>query len=301
MLIDSFIEYIRAEKRFSENTALNYRRDLRRFFSDMNIPETKFDPSLITADDIRKWIVKLSESGLGAASVNRMTSSLRSFYRWLRKTEKVKNDPFVRINTLRKPKRLPGYVAEAKMVEIVEDIELTSKHNPDSLQNALIITLFYSTGIRLAELLDIRLGDFSDGFRDLRIRGKGDKERIVPLVEYARAKISEYVERINSENAWNSPDNYLFLNSDGRPLSRSYVYRVVRDELTRMGVQGKRSPHILRHTFATHLLNGGADIREIQEILGHSSLMATQVYTHNSISQLKDAYRGAHPRGGRKK
>ena len=300
MVIDRFLTYIRAEKRYSENTALNYERDIRRFFADTGIDEPDFDPQLVTADDIRSWITSLSENGLGPASVNRMTSSLRSFFKWLRKTGAVAKDPFLRIGSQRMPSRLPGYITEAKMDEVVLDVERGAAEDFVSQRNALIIVLFYSTGMRLAELLDIRLNDFSDNFRELRIRGKGNKERVVPLIEYAAAKVSEYTGRIKAENICESPDNFLFLSSKGKQVSRSEVYRAVRVELTRMGVQGKKSPHVLRHTFATHMLNDGADIREIQEMLGHASLSATQVYTHNSISQLKEIYRGAHPRGRKK-
>ncbi len=301
MVIDRFLTYIRAEKRYSEHTALNYGRDIRRFFADTGIDEADFDPRMVTSDDIRAWIVLLTEGGLSAASVNRMTSSLRSFFKWLRKTEAVEHDPFLRIGSQRTPARLPGYITEAKMGEVVLDVERQAEDDSfEAMRNALVIVLFYSTGMRLAELLDIRFDDFSDNFHTLRIRGKGNKERVVPLIEYAAGKVSEYVERIKSEKICESADNFLFLNSRGKPVSRTGIYRVVRGELSRMGVQGKRSPHVLRHTFATHMLNDGADIREIQEMLGHSSLAATQVYTHNSISQLKEAYRGAHPRGRKK-
>ena len=300
MVIDRFLTYIRAEKRYSENTALSYERDIRRFFADTGIDEQAFDAALITTDDIRRWIVSLSEGGLSPASVNRMTSSLRSFFRWLRKTGAVTKDPFLRVGYQREPARLPGYITEAKMDEVVMDVEQSAGDSFEARRNALIIVLFYSTGMRLAELLDIRLNDFSDNFRELRIRGKGNKERVVPLIEYTRGKVSEYVDGIRAENICGSPDNFLFLSSRGKPVSRSEVYRIVREELARAGVQGKRSPHVLRHTFATHMLNDGADMREIQEMLGHSSLSATQVYTHNSISQLKEAYRGAHPRGRKK-
>lgn len=301
MVVDNFLTYIRAEKRYSEHTAQNYGRDIRRFFADTGISEAEFDPWLVASDDIRKWIVSLSEGRLGPASVNRMTSSLRSFFKWLRKTGAIEHDPFLRIGRQRTPARLPGYITEARMDEVVRDVEQMEGEDFAHQRNALIIVLFYATGIRLAELLDMRLNDFSDDFREVRIRGKGNKERVVPLVEYAAGKVSAYIERIKCENICKSKDNFIFLSSRGKPVSRSGIYRAVRGELTRMGIQGKRSPHVLRHTFATHMLNDGADIREIQEILGHSSLSATQVYTHNSISQLKEAYRGAHPRGGKKK
>ena len=301
MIIDRFLKYIRAEKRYAENTAQSYERDIRRFFADTGIDEETFDPVLVRPEDIRSWIISLTEAGLSATSVNRMTSSLRSFFKWLRKTGAVTKDPFLRIGFQRTPSKLPGYITGAKMDEVVADVELGEMDDTlESQRNALIILLFYSTGMRLAELLDVRLDDFSDNFRELRIRGKGNKERVVPLIDYTSGKVSAYVDRIRNENICSSPNNFLFLSSRGKPVSRTDVYRIVREELTRMGVQGKRSPHILRHTFATHMLNDGADIREIQEMLGHSSLSATQVYTHNSISQLKEIYRGAHPRGRKK-
>lgn len=298
MIVEKFIAYIRAEKRYSENTAAAYERDIRRFLTDTGIDPEQF--ALITPDDIRKWIVSLSEGGLSPTSVNRMTSSLRSLFRWLRKTGAVTGDPFLRIGFQRTPSRLPGYISETKMEQVVSAAGGEVADDFESQRNALIILLFYSTGMRLAELLDIKMNDFSSGFRELKVRGKGNKERIVPLIDYARARILEYAERIKAENICTDNENSLFLNRKGHAISRSEVYRIVRDELARAGVQGKRSPHVLRHTFATHMLNDGADMREIQQMLGHTSLSATQVYTHNSITKLKEAYKGAHPRGGKK-
>lgn len=297
MIVERFIAYIRSEKRYSENTVAAYERDFRRFLADTGIDPEEFDPALITSDDIRKWIVSLSESGLSATSVNRMTSSLRSLFHWLRKTGAIKGDPFLRIGFQRTPTRLPAYIPEAKMEEVVSEAGGCSADDFESQRNALIILLFYTTGMRLAELLDIKLTDFSYGFRELKVCGKGNKERIIPLIDYTRRRISEYVSKIKAENICTSGENSLFLNKKGKAISRTEVYRIVRSELTRLGVQGKRSPHVLRHTFATHMLNDGADIREIQQVLGHSSLSATQVYTHNSITKLKEAYKDAHPRG----
>lgn len=296
IMVEKFIAYIRAEKRYSENTAAAYERDIRRFLADTGIDPEQFDPAQITSDDIRDWIVSLSESGLSATSVNRMTSSLRALFGWLRKTGAVTGDPFLRIGFQRTPSRLPAFVPEAKMEQVVDAAGEETAGDFESQRNALIILLFYSTGIRLAELLNIRLNDFSSGFRELRVRGKGNKERVVPLIDYTRARVREYTEKIKAENICTDGGNSLFLNSKGRAISRYEVYRIVKNELTRAGVQGKRSPHVLRHTFATHMLNDGADIREIQQMLGHSSLSATQVYTHNSITKLKEAYKTAHPR-----
>ncbi|MDL2320518.1 tyrosine-type recombinase/integrase [Alistipes sp. OttesenSCG-928-B03] len=298
MTVERFLTYLRAEKRYSEHTVFNYGRDIRRFLADSNIAEENL--AFVTADDIRTWITNLTESGLSAASVNRMTSSMRALFRWLRKTGAMEGDPFLRVGFQRMPSRLPGYITEAKMGEVILDIEKHAGDDFISQRNALIITLFYTTGMRLAELVGIKLDDFSANYSELRVRGKGNKERVVPLIEYTRAKVSAYVDRIKAENICTGHGVSLFLDSKGKPVSRTEVYRVVKEELALAGVQGKRSPHILRHTFATHMLNDGADIREIQEMLGHASLAATQVYTHNSIAQLKEIYRGAHPRGRRK-
>ena len=300
MIIDRFLTYIRAERRYSEHTARNYERDVRRFFAHAGIDEAKFDAQLTTSDDIRRWIVSLSEGGLSAATVNRMTSALRSFFRWLRKTDAITRDPMKNIGSQRLPKRLPSWIAEAKMDEVMEDVGYAPDDDATARRNELVIVFFYSTGMRLAELLDIRISDFSDGMRELRVRGKGGKERVVPLVEYARERVVAYLDEVYGGNICTSPEKHLFLSRKGRPMSRTEAYRIVRDELTRLGVQGKRSPHVLRHTFATHMLDGGADMREIQEMLGHASLGATQVYTHNSIARLREVYRTAHPRGREK-
>jgi integrase/recombinase XerC len=297
-VLERFLTYIRAERRYSEATAEAYGRDIRRFMADMGTDEQAFDPQLVTPDDIRKWIIGLTASGLSASSVNRMTSSLRAFFRWLRKAEAVKKDLFLNIGQQRRPSKLPSYVPEAQMQRLVEQ---PAGSTFESERNALIITLFYATGIRLAELAGIRRSDFSDGCAELRIVGKGGKERVVPIIEYARARVREHIDRIKDEKICSSEDNFLFLTHEGKAMSRSAFYRTVRAELAAAGVQGKRSPHVLRHTFATHMLEDGADMREIQEMLGHTSLAATQVYTHNSIARLKDAYRGAHPRERKKK
>lgn len=296
-MLERFLTYIRAERRYSEATAVAYRRDIKRFLQFLNIDEQNFDPRLTTPDDIRKWIINLTESGLSASSVNRMTSSLRAFFRWLRKTGIVEGDPFLRIGQQRTPSKLPSYVPEAQMRALVEQ---PAAENFITERNALIITLFYATGMRLAELAGVRRSDFSEGYGEVRIVGKGDKERVVPIIEYARGRIREHIARIKTENICTSEDNFLFLTHGGEALSRSAFYRIVRAELAAAGVQGKHSPHVLRHTFATHMLEDGADMREIQEMLGHTSLAATQVYTHNSIARLKEVYRGAHPREKKK-
>ena len=201
----------------------------------------------------------------------------------------------------RRSRRLPCSRRLYRMAALVGELSAEMEEATDfrSMRDALVVLFLYATGIRLAELIAIDRTDFGPEFRELHVTGKGDRERMVPVVPELRRRF-EYMAAIKRDDICKSGEKALFLTEQGRRISRTEVYRIVRGELTALGVQGKRSPHVLRHTFATHLMNGGADLREIQELLGHGSLNATQVYTHNSIAQLKEVYAGAHPRGNRK-
>ena len=295
-MLHEFIRYLEAERRYSPLTVRNYRRDIERFLAWRGDDDATFDPRSVSADDIREWILHRSEAaGVGAASMNRELSSLRSFFRWLHRTGRVEKEVMSRIPALRTPHRLPAFVPESRMTGIVGDCE-TESDDPLRERDSLIVLMLYACGLRLAELIGIDCDDFSDDYRTLRIRGKGDKERIVPVMEFVREKILRYLDLIRRQNICKSGEKALFLTLKGERVSRTAVYRIVQRELGRGGVQGKKSPHVLRHTFATHLLNGGADMREIQELLGHASLQATQVYTHNSIARLREVYAKAHPR-----
>jgi integrase/recombinase XerC len=298
MMLDAFTTYLEAEKRYSHLTVDAYRRDIEEFFEHLGVAREDFRPALVTADDIRSWIVSLSdERKLSPTSINRMISSVRSLFRWLRATGVIDKDPCFGIQRLRAPKRLPVWIPEKKMEEITAHLfERCSSDDLIARRNALIVLLFYSCGIRLAELTGMEAGDIADDFRSIRVHGKGDKTRIVPLPETTAEILKRHVDEISASKIWQSDKKALFLTEKGEAVSRSAIYGIVRDELEAMGVQGKRSPHVLRHTFATHLLDGGADMREIQELMGHTSLAATQVYTHNSIARLKKVYAGAHPR-----
>jgi integrase/recombinase XerC len=298
-LIDSFVTYLEAERRYSPGTVRNYTRDIAEFIAWLGLERPgEFDPGLVSSDDIRGWIVSLSdERRLSPASINRGVSSLRSFFRWLRATGVIDRDPFVKIRTLRTPKRLPVWIPEKKMGEITAHLlEQFESEEPAERRDALIVLLFYSCGIRLAELTGIDADDIADDFNSLRVHGKGDKTRVVPLPGPMAEVLKRHISDISDAKIWRSQKKPLFLTEKGEPLSRVAVYGIVRAELERFGVQGKRSPHVLRHTYATHLMDGGADMREIQDLLGHTSLAATQVYTHNSIARLKKVYRQAHPR-----
>lgn len=296
-MIDKFIEYLEAEKRFSPLTVRNYRRDTERFvdFVTGGRPE-EFDPAETNRDTIAEWISDLTAAKLKASSINRTLSSVRSFYRWMRRNGTVDTDPFAGIARQRTPKRLPTFVRPKDMKRVVDDAEnKCCGEEFIEVRDALIVMMLYTTGIRLAELVGINRSDFSSDYTSLKVRGKGDKERIVPILETVRENILHYIDTISGQNICKSGEKALFLSHDGKRISRIAVYRAVRRQLGENGVGGKRSPHILRHTFATHLLEGGADIREIQMLLGHSSLGTTQRYTHNSIAALKRVYDRAHP------
>ena len=295
-MLTEFIRYLSAERRYSPLTVRNYKHDVEQFLAWLDCDESRFDPRSVTTEQIREWIIFRTEEGkLSAGSMNREVASLRAFFRWLHRTGAVEKDIFRMISTLKTSRRLPAFVPESRMTTIV------SECGPDSEdflteRNSLIILMFYACGLRLAELVGIARSDFSADYTSLRVRGKGDKQRMVPILEFLREKILHYLGLIERQNICISSEKALFLTHKGKRISRSVVYRTVQEELTRAGVQGKKSPHVLRHTFATHLLNGGADMREIQELLGHASLQATQVYTHNSIARLREIYAKAHPR-----
>lgn len=295
-LISEFVNYLQAERRYSPLTVRNYRHDIDRFLEWLDTDEYGFDPQTVDVDLIREWIIHRSETGgLNAASLNREVSSLRSLFRWLRHTGRLDKDIMLPIQSMRTSHRLPIFVPESRMTKIMEE------HNPDcddftTERDSLIVLLLYTCGLRLAELVGIDRDDFSEGYTSLRVRGKGGKERIMPIMDFVREKILCYLDIIDRQNICNYGEKALLLTLQGKRISRSTVYRITKSVLTEAGVQGRKSPHVLRHSFATHLLNGGADIREIQELLGHSSLQATQVYTHNSIAHLKNVYAKAHPR-----
>lgn len=302
-MIDSFIRYIERERRLSPHTVKNYRRDLEQMLAFLKVDAAAFDPAAVSVDDLREWIVSLSERKLKPASVNRMISAGNSFYRYLMRQGAVAQNPFLKITALKMPANLPAYIPEGRMNAIVKELSEGADSGSDfiSVRDSLVVLFLYATGIRLAELTAINRRDLSADHSSLRVTGKGDKQRVLPIVGLLRRRIVEYLDIIKREKICISGEKALFLNGRGERISRSEVYRIVKEQLSLMGVQGKKSPHVLRHTFATHLLNNGADIREIQELLGHTSLKATQVYTHNSIAQLKEVYDTAHPRAKSKK
>ena len=300
-MINAFITHIQAEKRFSALTVRNYRHDIESFAtwcaSNAEIPLEKFNIIDVTAEDIREWIIyRMEKCKIGAASMNRELSSLRSFYKYLRRQNIISQDIFCRITTLRAPRKLPTFVPETRMEPLLDTIREKSQEGDFIGQrNALIIALFYSCGIRLAELQGVHIGDFSSDLQALHVRGKGDKHRMIPILPELATRVREHIELLQNSGLPTEANSPLIVSQSGKALSRSSIQRIVEQELEGANVQGKKSPHVLRHTFATHLLNKDADMRDIQELMGHSSLRTTQHYTHNSISQLQEVYKRAHP------
>ncbi len=297
-MIEKFLQYIESERRSSPHTLRAYRTDLESFLHYLGVKPKSFNPAAIHPEDIREWLVSRTESGSTKSnSINRTLSTLRSFFGWAMAKGHIERDPTSQVKSLKVGRRLPTFVSEGRMSEVVEQgVQGEAEWDFVERRNALIIKFFYGTGIRLSELQGVTLDDFSDQMRLLKVRGKGDKERLVPIVTELRRELNDYLAKIRETKIWKSGNKFLFLSQRGEPLSQNMIYRIVRRELTEAKVQGRKSPHVLRHTFATHLLNAGADMRDIQELLGHSSLQATQIYTHNSISHLQEAYKAAHPR-----
>ena len=252
----------------------------------------------ITREDARDWTTSLfEERRLQASTVNRTVASLRALWRWMLEREYVKKDVFNGISQFKTPRRLPVFVPDTRMEDVVEKLrEDIASEDVERVRDALVVLLIYTSGLRLAELVAANREDIAADFSSLRVVGKGRKERIQPIIGSLKGVIKKYFSLLSSQNICTGQKKALILSNKGERISRRTVERIVERKLRMAGVQGKRSPHVLRHTFATHLLNDGADLREIQELLGHGSLKATQVYTHNDIERLREVYAMAHPR-----
>lgn len=301
--VETFTDYIRAERRLSEGTVRNYHKDCTDFVVWLGQSHDDFDPSLVTTDDLNRWIMHLSDKkgcNLKASSVNRALSSIKSFYRYLCSRKVVDHNPCLKVGALKTPRRLPVYVHDREMSRLVKSLNDESRSDDYPVRrDAVIVLTLYCTGIRLAELTGLKTDDFSGDFGQMRVLGKGNKEREIPVIGILQRTLKDYIEFRRSKIC-NSAEKALFLSPKGKPLSRQQIERIVQNRLAREGIEGRHSPHVLRHTFATHLMNGGADLREIQELLGHSSLSTTEIYTHNDIERLKEVYNTAHPRAQHK-
>ncbi|MBO7264274.1 MAG: tyrosine-type recombinase/integrase [Alistipes sp.] len=296
--VEEFLNILESERRYSPHTVGGYRRDIYSFLEWCGISAEEFDPDAFKRYDINDWAVHLFEDrGLKATSVNRSLASLRSFWKWLLKRGYTTHDIVSTIKQFKTPKRLPTYVPETRMDSVVDGLsEDIASGDIERLRDALIMLLLYTCGLRLSELVEANVDDVSSDFSSIRVRGKGNKVRIQPIVKSVGKVLKKYFSQNSSQNICIGQKKALILSKKGERINRRAVQRIVERKLKCYGIQGKTSPHVLRHTFATHLLNDGADLREIQELLGHSALRTTQVYTHTNIESLKKVYEQAHPR-----
>ena len=291
MILEDFLKYLQYEKRYSKHTLIAYENDILQFQDFIQ----QISKSFATANhkDIRLWIIALMEKQIGPRSVNRKVSSIRSFYKFALKEGIIKENPVVRVVSPKIAKKLPVFVTEQKM-----DMLLDSDAFEDSfegLRDRLVIELLFATGIRLKELITLKQTDFLPVEKTIKVLGKRNKERIIPLNLPVLNQLIAYI-RAKKEQGIGLASDILIVTAKGEPAYPKLVYRIVNRYLQLISTQTKKSPHILRHSFATSLLNNGADINAIKDLLGHASLAATQVYTHNSIERLKTIYKQAHPK-----
>ncbi len=291
----NFIDYLQYEKRCSAHTVTAYQHDLEHFFNHVENALQLSDISAITSSDIRTWIITLLEDEkLSSRSVNRKISTLKAFFRYEYKIGSVAHNPMGSIHAPKFQKKLPEYI-ESKDISKLFDI-ITFENDFEGCRDRLILEMFYATGIRLSELLGIQKNDIDFHNNSIKVLGKRNKERIIPYGSTLQDLLTSYMEYYEKTIVPDIHNYYIFVAANGKRLYPKAVYRIVRKYLDMVTTIDKRSPHVIRHTFATHMLNNGADLNAIKEILGHSSLAATQVYTHNSMEQLKSIYKQAHPR-----
>lgn len=290
-LVAQFSDYLRHEKRYSPHTVRSYLKDLDQFSIFVSGEKMEVDWADIRFRDIRTWVMTMMNDGMEARSVNRKISSLKSFYRFLQREGHVKASPTERLIAPKMKKRLPVFIEEDKMVHLIDEVSFGDGF--PGMRNRLMVYLFYASGIRLSELSGLKESSLSLRENTFKVLGKRNKERVIPMGPGLREEIELYL--AEKEKAFPGTD-YLFLTDKGKPLYPKFVYRVVTAMLSMVSTAEKKSPHVLRHTFATHMLNHGADLNAIKELLGHANLAATQVYTHNTFEKLRNIYQKAHPR-----
>lgn len=293
MSFSSFAAYLRLERKYSSHTVTAYLNDLQDFQTFASDEYQYADIGEVNYSVIRSWIVSLVDSGISNRSVNRKIASLKSFYKFLIKIEQIEASPLTKHKALKSTKKIQIAFSE-KEIENVMDV-LKDENTFEGLRDRLIVELFYSTGIRRAELINLKINDISVVQRTIKVLGKRNKERIIPLLPSVLDTIKKYLSIRNNLPVIESQEN-LFLTAKGVKIYEMLVYRIINSYFGKASEKVKKSPHILRHSFATHLLNEGADISSVKELLGHSSLASTQVYTQNSIAKLKEVYKNSHPR-----
>ena len=290
---EAFREYLQLEKNYSPHTVLAYWNDIVSFESFSSLHFDQHDIDQANYSQIRNWIVSLVDAHVSNVSVNRKMASLKAYYKFLLKTKQIEASPLLKHKALKTPKKIQIPFSEKEV-----DAVLLFMQNPvgfEAVRDKLIVDLLYTTGMRRTELIHLKLANVNFGASTIKVLGKRNKERIIPILPVINCQFESYLkERNGLENIID--EEYFFLSKKGVKINESFVYRLINSYFSTVSEKVKKSPHILRHTFATHLLNNGADLNSVKELLGHSSLASTQVYTHNSLTELKKVYKQAHPR-----
>ncbi len=294
MHTDNFLRYIQFEKRYSSKTVIAYQNDLSQFKEFITHEYSIQDIQSVTHQMIRSWIVSLASKSISSRTINRKISTLKSYYKFLLKEDIVHKNPMVKITSPKMNKKIPEFVAKEKMDILFDDVSFGTEF--EGIRDRLIIELFYFTGMRLSELIELKHKDIDLNNQRLKVLGKRNKERIIPFSNVLSNSISDYKQVREKEVEQIDSTDYFFVTKKGKKIYGKLVYQVVNSYLGKVSTLRKKSPHVLRHTFATHMLNNGADLNAIKEILGHANLAATQIYTHNTVEKLKTIYKQAHPR-----
>ena len=290
---EAFREYLQLEKNYSPHTVLAYWNDIVSFESFSSLHFDQHDIDQANYSQIRSWIVSLVDANLSNVSVNRKMASLKAYYKFLLKTKQIEASPLLKHKALKTPKKIQIPFSEKEV-----DAVLLFMQNPvgfEAVRDKLIVDLLYTTGMRRTELIHLKLANVNFSASTIKVLGKRNKERIIPILPLINCQLESYLKERNGLGNI-IDEEYFFLSKKGVKINESFVYRLINSYFSSVSEKVKKSPHILRHTFATHLLNNGADLNSVKELLGHSSLASTQVYTHNSLSELKKVYKDAHPR-----
>jgi len=290
---EAFREYLQLEKNYSPYTVLAYWNDVVSFesFNSLNFDQHDIDQA--NYSQIRSWIVSLVDAKVSNVSVNRKMASLKAYYKFLLKTKQIEASPLLKHKALKTPKKIQIPFSEKEV-----DAVLLFMQNPvgfEAVRDKLIVDLLYTTGMRRTELIHLKLANVNFGASTIKVLGKRNKERIIPILPLINCQLESYLKERNGLGNI-IDEEYFFLSKKGVKINESFVYRLINSYFSSVSEKVKKSPHILRHTFATHLLNNGADLNSVKELLGHSSLASTQVYTHNSLTELKKVYKQSHPR-----
>lgn len=286
---DSFLQYLQFEKRLSAHTLTAYSTDLKQFYDYLQINYQIKELSEINHSLIRSWIVSMMEQKITSRSVNRKITVLKTFYKYLLRQKVVSENPMLKIQSPKTSKKLPVFIEKEKMDILLDNIDFDN--DEEGIRNKLIIEMFYSTGMRLSELINLKQKDVDLNSGQLKVLGKRNKERIIPFNNELKKKIEEYLRSKQGKT-----DETLFVTVEGKKMYEKLVYKIVKQYLSLVTTIDKKSPHVLRHTFATQMLNNGADLNSIKELLGHANLSATQIYTHNTVEKLKNIHKQAHPK-----